>query len=192
MRPTNKSNFDIPNEIEDVINMMGNIKIDIGVYNKQKIIENLELKKTNMQNELKNFFDKFLNTNKLIFEELKNTIGFQQVSLFKNMDTLKSNINNYFGVDDLSIVDQNPLSSRNQKELFLSDLNKNLLAPENGDFSMLKNYQALNPPPNLFFKSDPNNVNNIGKRQFSEKPSIVNLKNDKKSENDDIIEIEIK
>lgn len=55
-----------------------------------------------MQNDLKTFFDKFLNTNRYIFEELKHTINTEQVSFVKNMDYLKKNINNFINGEKLN------------------------------------------------------------------------------------------
>ena len=45
-----------------------------------------------MQNEMKNFFDKFLDTNRMIFEEMKKTITEEQQSMISNMDSLKKGV----------------------------------------------------------------------------------------------------
>ena len=48
-----------------------------------------------MKNEINSFFEKFLASNRNIFEELKSTIKTEQISLVKNIDYLKKNVNNY-------------------------------------------------------------------------------------------------
>jgi hypothetical protein len=59
-----------------------------------------------MQNEMKDFFDKFLVANKNIFKELKDTIKTEEISLIKSMEFLKRNVNMFLNGD--SDVANNP------------------------------------------------------------------------------------
>lgn len=52
-----------------------------------------------MQNEMKDFFDKFLAANRNIFKELKDTIKTEEISLIKSMEFLKRNVNLFLNGD---------------------------------------------------------------------------------------------
>ena len=66
------------------------------------------MKKVNIENNISSFFEKFMNTDKMIFAQLKDTINNEQVNLMSSLDDLKNKVKLYFG--EQTILRNNEMS----------------------------------------------------------------------------------
>ena len=64
-----------------------------------------------------NYLCKFMNTNKIIFDEFKQTINEEHVTFLNNMESLKSKVKVMFGEDSLRV---------NMTDVMSSDLQMNI------------------------------------------------------------------
>ena len=71
---------------------------------------------------MRSFFDKFLNTNKIIFKEFRNTIKAEQFNFINKIDILKNKVKDYFGEESLKINENN----FNSTDISLEELEKQL------------------------------------------------------------------
>jgi len=69
------------NDVASVLSQLNTIKIDLGDYETRRLKQTLMMKKVSIENNIKMFFEKFEDTNKLIFSQLKDTINNEQVNL---------------------------------------------------------------------------------------------------------------
>lgn len=79
---------------------------------------------------IREFFDKFLNSDTLIFNEMKHTMFEEQNNLINSLDDLKGQVHNYFGEeselivkpdDDVRISKFNRLNRKNLPEIKIID-----------------------------------------------------------------------
>jgi len=59
------------------------------------------MKKVSIENNITSFFEKFMNTDKMIFAQLKDTINNEQVNLMSSLDDLKNKVKLYFGEETI-------------------------------------------------------------------------------------------
>ena len=69
----------------------------MGDFYSKRLERKIEMKKLNIENNIRSFFDQFLMSNKLIFAKLKNTINNEQNSILGDLDELKRNTELYVG-----------------------------------------------------------------------------------------------
>lgn len=69
----------------------------MGDYNTKRLQQKIDLKKMEIEENIKNFFDKFSQTNKLIFSKLIDTVNNEENEIVGSLDDLKRRIKLYIG-----------------------------------------------------------------------------------------------
>jgi hypothetical protein len=68
-----------------------------------------------IQNDIKNFFNSFIDTNRVVFSELKHSINDEQNNLINSLDELKSEVHRSFGEESLNVKISDQVSVKNEK-----------------------------------------------------------------------------
>ncbi len=71
--------------------------LQIGDFNTKTLKQKITLKKLKIEDNIKQFFDKFSDTNKLIFSKLIDTVKNEENSLLGSLDILKKKVKLYLG-----------------------------------------------------------------------------------------------
>jgi hypothetical protein len=82
-----------------------------------------------LQNGIRTFFEKLIDTDRKIFTELKSTIIEQQDNMINSLDTLKTQVHHYFGEESLrgqprSETRLSQIRERNNLKHFVKDCSK--------------------------------------------------------------------
>lgn len=80
---------------EEIELLMSNSKIEVGDYNRKMISQSLEQKRSSMKGEIKQFFNRFFDTNSRLFDQFRTVITEQQANATKNLEDLKGKIDQY-------------------------------------------------------------------------------------------------
>jgi hypothetical protein len=82
---------------------------------------------------IRDFFDKFLNADSLIFDEMKHTMFEEQNNLINSLDELKGQVHHYFGEESEVVVKPN------------DEIRKNMLNKQNrGKLPLMKKIDKIN------------------------------------------------
>lgn len=91
----------------------------MGDYNTKRLQQKIELKKMQVESNVKKFFDKFAQTNKLIFSKLIDTVNNEENDLVGSLDDLKSRVKLYLGEEVIlnqGGINQYPVSNVNLRK----------------------------------------------------------------------------
>jgi len=78
------------------LNFLNKIKFDVGNYNLNMIQLEMENKRKEITNDVRDFFDKFSNMDAHVFSDLRQSVQESQVNFIGHMEHLKENVSKYF------------------------------------------------------------------------------------------------